>query len=441
MDNYTPELREKIRQQFDTGPYPRQPVEASPKNDYDSLFIHNIVTAFYLRDKKVITPENKVILDAGCGSGYKALALAIANPGARIIGIDLSQESVKLAKQRLDYHGFPNAEFYVMPIEDLPSLGLKFDYINNDEVLYLFPDPAMGLKAMKAVLKPEGIIRSNLHSFLGRYYYYRAQDIFKMMGLMDDNPGELEISIVRDTMKALKDGVDIKRSTWQEQEQDNPEYYMMNYLFQGDKGYTIPQMFAALRAADLEFVSMVNWRGWQLQDLFINPEDLPAFMAMSLPELSPEEELHLFELLHPCHRLLDFWCADPKTEESTPSVSEWTEADWQNAWVELHPQLQTPQVREDLLESIANRLPFQISQYITLTSLRPIGLESSLAACLLPLWERRQSIKSLTERWIQIRPVDPVTLEPVTEIIAFEQVKSLVRDMEAFLYLLLERSA
>lgn len=441
MENDTPELREKIRQQFDTGPYPRQPVEASPKNDYNSLFIHSIVTAFYLRHKKVVNPQNKVILDAGCGSGYKALALAEANPGARIIGIDLSQESVNLAKQRLDYHGFQNAEFYVLPIEDLPSLGMEFDYINNDEVLYLFPEPAMGLKAMKSVLKPKGIIRSNLHSLLGRYYYYRAQDIFKMMGLMDDNPGELEISIVRDTMKSLKNDVDIKRTTWKEQKQENPEYYMMNYLFQGDKGYTIPQMFAALRAADLEFVSMVNWRGWQLQDLFINPEDLPPFIAMSLPELSPEEEFQLFELLHPCHRLLDFWCAHPNTEDSSPSVSEWTDVDWQNAWVDLHPQLKTPQVREDLLDSIANRVPFQISAYITLTSLSPIILESSIAACLLPLWEKRQSIKSLTERWIQIRPVEPVTLEPVTEIIAFEQVKTAVINMEAFLYLLLERSA
>ena len=37
MDDRTPNLWEKIRQQFDTDPYPRIPLEKSPKNDAISL--------------------------------------------------------------------------------------------------------------------------------------------------------------------------------------------------------------------------------------------------------------------------------------------------------------------------------------------------------------------------------------------------------------------
>ncbi len=91
------------------------------------LYIHNLVTAYYLRNGRVINTEGKVILDAGCGTGYKSLVLAIANPGAKIVGIDLSEESVKLAEQRLHDHGVAKAEFYALKIEDLPSLGLEFD--------------------------------------------------------------------------------------------------------------------------------------------------------------------------------------------------------------------------------------------------------------------------------------------------------------------------
>jgi hypothetical protein len=47
---------------------------------------------------------------------------------------------------------------------------------------------------------------------------------------------------------------------------------------------------------------------------------------------------------------------------------------------------------------------------------------------------------SLVERWQQIQPVDPVTLEPITPQIAFEQVKELLTTLDAFLYVLLERS-
>jgi ubiquinone/menaquinone biosynthesis C-methylase UbiE len=190
MENQNAESLEKIRQQFETGPYPRVPLEKSCKDNYNRLFFQNYLTPFYLRNQKVIDTKGKIILDAGCGAGYKALALAEANPGAKIVCIDISEQSLKIAEERLKFHGFSdNIEFHVLSIEDLPSLGMQFDYINCDDVLYLLPEPAIGLRAMKSVLKPEGIIRANLHNSLNRVYYYRAQEMFKMMGLMDENPG------------------------------------------------------------------------------------------------------------------------------------------------------------------------------------------------------------------------------------------------------------
>ncbi|MFM6007624.1 MAG: class I SAM-dependent methyltransferase, partial [Sphaerospermopsis kisseleviana] len=214
MTNSNLELWDKIRKQFDSAPYPRIPLNKSPKDDVNALYIHNIITSYYLRNQKVIDTKDKVILDAGCGTGYKSLMLAEANPGAKIVGVDISEESVKLSRQRLEYHGFDNVEFHVLSIYDLPELNYQFDYINCDEVLYLFPDIAVALQAMKAVLKPDGIIRTNLHSSLQRANIFRAQEVFTLMGLMDGNPEELEIEIVTDTMKALKDNVNLKATTW-----------------------------------------------------------------------------------------------------------------------------------------------------------------------------------------------------------------------------------
>ncbi|MBO1346251.1 MAG: methyltransferase domain-containing protein [Hormoscilla sp. GUM202] len=139
-DNKNQEIRDKIRQQFDSAPYGNVPLDLSPKKNAALLYLHNLVTPYHLRNQKIINPEGKVILDAGCGSGYKSLVLATANPGAKIIGIDISEESLKLARQRLAHHGFAEAKFYAMPLEELPSLGIEFDYINCDEVLYLLPD-------------------------------------------------------------------------------------------------------------------------------------------------------------------------------------------------------------------------------------------------------------------------------------------------------------
>ena len=438
MDQQNLDLIENIRQLFDNTPFPRIPLEESPKEKSELLYLHNLVTAYYLRNRRVINTEGKVILDAGCGTGYKSLVLAIANPGAKIVGIDLSEESVKLAAQRLQYHGVANAEFYALKIEELPTLGLQFDYINADEVLYLLPDPVAGLQAMKSVLSPDGIIRTNLHSSHGRAGVFRAQAVFKTMGLMNGSPGELEIEIVRETMEALQDEVGLKAFTWNSDLAQDEEWMMANYLLVGDKGCTIPEVFAMLRGADLEFISMVAWRRWELRDLFKEPDDLPPFLAMSLPEASLEERLHLFDLLHPLHRLFDFWCGNPARTQAFVPVAEWTQAQWREARLHLHPQLRTSQIREDLSNCIDTQTPFEISRYIIVPTLAPVAIESTIAACLLPLWEGPQSVVSLVEQWLQIRSAIGVNLESVSDETAFEEVQELLIRLEVFLYILLE---
>lgn len=432
------ELREKIRLQFDTGPYPRTPLDKSPKSDAMLLHIHNLANPYYLRNQKAIDTEGKLILDAGCGSGYKSLVLAEANPGAKIIGVDISEKSLELARQRLRYHGFDNTEFHAISIEELPQLGLKFDYINCDEVLYLLPEISIGLQAMKSVLKPDGIIRANLHSSLQRTYFYRAQEVFKLMGLMDGNPEELEIELVRDTMKALDDRVKLKASTWTSNFETSEESILMNYLFLGDKGYTIPEIFSALRASDLEFISMVNWWQWDLMELFKEPDNLPAFLAMSLPETSIEEQLHLFELLHPHHRLLDFWCGHPNQSQPFVPVAEWTMSDWQEAQVHLLPGLRKPQVKEELVKCVTQMKPFEISQHLLIRQ-GSIFIDTTTAACLLPLWEESQSVGKLVERWQKLRPVHPVTLEPTAVEEALDLVIQALTRLESIGYVFLER--
>jgi len=187
-----------------------------------------------------------------------------------------------------------------------------------------------------------------------------------------------------------------------------------------------------------QFISMVAWRRWDLMDLFKDADDLPPFLAMSLPEASVEEQLHLFDLLHPLHRLFDFWCGNPDRAQDFVPVAEWTEAQWREARVNLHPQLMTSQVREDLMNCIDSQTPFEISRYITLPTLAPVAIDCTIAACLLPLWEGPQSVVSLVEQWLQIRSQMAVNLEPVSEETAASEVKELLIGLEVFLYVLLE---
>ena len=440
-----PETLEKIKEQYDSLPYPQIPLEKTPRDDkvFDTLFIHNLVTPYYLRYQTVIDTSGKLILDAGCGSGYNSLVLAIANPGAKVIGVDVSEASVDFAKTRLEHHGIDNAEFHVMRLEDVPSLGLKFDYINCDEVLYMVPNPVECLQALKDVLADTGIIRGNFHSELQRHDYYRAQALFKMMGLMDDNPEDLEVELVIEVMKSLKDEVDLKRKAWNPdlEKLENKEAILMNHMIQGDRGFIIPEVFSMLDTTHLDFISMVAWRHWEINDLFKDVDELPPFLALSLPEISVEERLRLFELLHPAHRLIDFWCAHPRTTTPLPmSPNMWAPRQWQQARISLHPQLAHTKVKEAVLEAIDKRKSLDLRQYLLKSSQTPVMIDYVDAACLLPLWEHSQTFTDLLSRRLMLSPINPLTLEPMNEVKVAQDLQSVLLKLEVFLYVLIEQS-
>jgi ubiquinone/menaquinone biosynthesis C-methylase UbiE len=430
---------EKIRQQFDTAPYPTIPLERSPKEDIHTLYTHDLTTSHYVRNQRVLNPNDKLILDAGCGSGYKSLVLAEANPGAKIIGVDLSVESIKLAEQRLTFHGFENFQFHALTIDELPTLGLEFDYINCDEVLYLLPDPVAGLQAMKSVLKPDGIIRANFHDRLQRSIYYQAQEFFRLMGLMESSSARDELAAVRTLMKALKDGVMIKARTWGAIHETDDERVLVNHLLRGDKGVTIPEFFAILKAANLEFISMVNWWQWDLTELFADFSDLPLSIGLTFAEKNIEEQLHIFELLHAQHRLLDLWCGHPNAAQPYTHISEWTDQQWHQATVYLLPQLKIDSFKKALIDCITESRLFEISGFLQKTN-HPIHVDNVLASCLLLLQESPQTIADLARHWKQLRPIHFITFQPTTDAEAFELIKQRFTELEAQGYVLLETS-
>lgn len=424
----------KLQAQYDASPYPHVSLAESPKLDAFKLFVHNLTTAFYGRDRRVVNPAGKLILDAGCGSGYTSLVLAEANPGATIVGIDLSAASVEIAQARLAHHGFTNTQFHALSLLDVERLGLVFDYINCDEVLYLLPDPLAGLQALARVLKPTGMIRTNLHSYYQRLTMLRAQELCRMMQLMEGNPGELEVSIIEEIMAALHDHVLLKSQTWLHNRMSGQlESILMNYLLQGDKAYTVPQLFEMLAGADLTFVRMVRWQQWSLQQLLRDPQNPPPFLAMALPDLRPEEQLRMVELLHPNQRLLDFWCS------KQPPVAT-AELPWPEVRVHLHPQLATPGLRQALCDAVGKLAPLSLNQFFNPQEVVPCQVHSLMALCLLPLWEGPQLFGQLVNRWLQARPVDPWTTQPIPWEQAVREVRQFLLSLEAWLYVLLEPS-
>jgi ubiquinone/menaquinone biosynthesis C-methylase UbiE len=90
------------------------------------------------------------VLDAGCGTGY--LSARLRGQGARVVGVDLSEKMIQIAR---DQH--PDIDFRVDSISELTAVGdAQFDLVVSNYVLMDIPDLDSALRNFARVLRPRG---------------------------------------------------------------------------------------------------------------------------------------------------------------------------------------------------------------------------------------------------------------------------------------------
>ena len=106
------------------------------------------------------------VLDLGSGTGRDVyLASGLVGEHGKVIGVDMTEEQVAVAKSHIEYHresfGFEksNVEFILGNIEDLKVLGIEdnsVDLVISNCVINLVDDKAVVLKEIWRVLKEGG---------------------------------------------------------------------------------------------------------------------------------------------------------------------------------------------------------------------------------------------------------------------------------------------
>jgi ubiquinone/menaquinone biosynthesis C-methylase UbiE len=97
------------------------------------------------------------VLDVATGNGLAALLAArLVGPQGRVVGVDLSETMVALARNRAREEGVNNADFFAMDAEDLDLPPHSFDAVICALGLMLFPQPDRALGEMHRVLKMGG---------------------------------------------------------------------------------------------------------------------------------------------------------------------------------------------------------------------------------------------------------------------------------------------
>ena len=122
---------------------------------YDFIFDWIFAPGRAAAVRQLALQPNDVTLEVGIGTG---LNLPLYPPTSRLIGIDLSQEMLDKAVERVQNLAMPNVTLKVMDATSMDFGDNEFDKAVATYTISAVPDPVAVLREMRRVVKPGGTL-------------------------------------------------------------------------------------------------------------------------------------------------------------------------------------------------------------------------------------------------------------------------------------------
>jgi ubiquinone/menaquinone biosynthesis C-methylase UbiE/DNA-binding HxlR family transcriptional regulator len=103
-----------------------------------------------------LIPQDQVLVDAGCGSGYLLPELAAAH--GQVIAVDNSAAQLERARSKCQREELRNVEFRRGELEKLPLTDGEASGVFAHLTLHHTPSPELAVREMTRVLKPGGTL-------------------------------------------------------------------------------------------------------------------------------------------------------------------------------------------------------------------------------------------------------------------------------------------
>jgi len=244
----TDDCRKDIRSFYEKHPYP-----APPKNLDDRLKLYTDPdrrrVMFHLLWPGAALADRRRILVAGCGTS-QAAAIALREPGAEVVGIDISSTSLGHTRKLSDAYGLTNLALHQLALDRVEDLGQSFDQIVCTGVLHHLPNPDRGLKALRAVLAAGGAMQLMVYALYGRSGIYMLQQYCRLLGLGTSNK---DLHELRDTLNALPASHPLAAVMHSAKDFQQPDALADALLHPQDRAYSVPQLFDWLERCGIRF--------------------------------------------------------------------------------------------------------------------------------------------------------------------------------------------
>lgn len=143
----------------DAAPYP-EPVTESPLRS-----VAELVEATERLVRSVGIPAGARVLDIGTGTGHAALAAARRR--ANVIGIDINEQALELARARAVAEGLTSIDFRHGDAREMPFEDGSFDYVLSTLGLVFLPDQEAAARELARIVRPGGTILLTAHTTNG----------------------------------------------------------------------------------------------------------------------------------------------------------------------------------------------------------------------------------------------------------------------------------
>lgn len=325
---------EAVAQQYRTWVYPKPIDDLAAAIEQGTYYDFSDPSLF--RRKlwpRKIEPDALTILIAGCGSNQAAY-YAYRNPESTVWGVDISESSLAHQKYLKDKHRLDNLNLKQLSLEEVGELGQQFDMIVSTGVLHHLPDPDEGLRCLRDVLAPHGVISLMLYGHYKRIGVYMMQQAFQILRM-----GQTvnEVNEAKSIVQGLPKWHHVRSYIDAANDLDSDAGFVDTFLHPLDRAYTVPQVIEFVTKNGLQFQSWLDNLNYSVAGVIGKASPLYA-RAKDLPHEKQWELIELVGQALGCHRFLV--CHTEKNKKDF--TLDFSELHEKAPWLEYKPTFRPP---------------------------------------------------------------------------------------------------